>query len=58
MQFSSQEELKLKKVLQLRNDVVKHLTKVECYSDRLMFVKISAKAVDIVSANVYANNKS
>ena len=30
----------------LRNDVVKRLTKVECYSDRLMFV--SAKPIDIV----------
>jgi hypothetical protein len=26
----------------LRNDIVKRLTKVDCYSDRLMFVKISA----------------
>ena len=43
----------------LRNDVVKHLTKVECYSDRLMFVKISAKPVDIVLVQVYMpTNKS
>ena len=34
----------------LRNDKVKRLTKVECYRDRLIFVKISA--------SVYANNKS
>ena len=26
----------------LRNYTVKNVTKVECYSDRLMFVKISA----------------
>jgi hypothetical protein len=32
----------------LRNDVVKRLTKVECCCDRLMFVKTSAKPVDIV----------
>jgi hypothetical protein len=37
----------------LRNDVVKLLTKVECYSDRLMFVKIRAKPVDIVLVQVY-----
>ena len=37
----------------LRNDVVKRLTKVECCSDRLMFVKISAKPVDIVLVQVY-----
>ena len=37
----------------LRNDVVKCLTKVECCSDRLMFVKISAKHVDIVLVQVY-----
>ena len=35
----------------LRNDV-KRLTKVECYSDRLMFVKISGKPVDIVLVQV------
>ena len=35
----------------LRNDVVKRLTKVECYSDRLIFV--SAKPVDIVLVQVY-----
>ena len=32
----------------LKNDVVNRLTKVECCSDRLMFIKISAKPVDIV----------
>ena len=32
----------------LRNDVVKRLTKLEYYSDRLMFVKINAKPVDNV----------
>ena len=37
----------------LRNDIVKRLTKVECCSDRLMFVKISAKPVDIVLVQVY-----
>ena len=37
----------------LRNDDVKRLTKVECCSDRLMFVKISAKPVDIVLVQVY-----
>jgi hypothetical protein len=37
----------------LRNIVVKRLTKVECYSDRLMFVKKSAKLVDIVLVKVY-----
>ena len=42
----------------LRNDV-KRVRKVECYSDRLMFVTISAKPVDIVLLpSVYANNKS
>ena len=35
-----------------RNDD-KRLTKVECYSDRLMFVKIIAKPVDIVLVQVY-----
>ena len=29
------------------------MTKAECYSDRLMFVKISAKPVDIVLVQVY-----
>jgi hypothetical protein len=37
----------------LRNDIVKRLTKVECYIDRLMFVKTSAKPVDIVLVQVY-----
>ena len=37
----------------LRNDVVKRLTKVYCYSDRLIFVKISAKPVDIVLVQAY-----
>jgi hypothetical protein len=37
----------------LRNDIVKRLTKEECYSDRLMFVKISAKPVDVVLVQVY-----
>ena len=32
----------------LRNYMVKCMTKVECYSNRLMFVKISAKPIDIV----------
>ena len=37
----------------LRNDIAKHLTKEEeCYNDRLMFVKISAKPVDIVLVQV------
>jgi hypothetical protein len=36
----------------LRNDIVKHLMKMECYSDRLMFVKISAKPVDFVLIQV------
>ena len=36
----------------LRNDV-KRLTKVEYYSDRLMFVKINAKPVAIVLVQVY-----
>ena len=36
----------------LRNYVVKRLTKVEYYSDRL-FVKISAKPVDIVLVQMY-----
>jgi hypothetical protein len=39
--------------LMFRNDIVKRLTKVECNSDRLMFVKISAKPVDIVFEQVY-----
>ena len=43
----------------LRNDDVKRLTKVKCCSDRLMFVKISAKPVDIVLVQVYMpTNKS
>jgi hypothetical protein len=37
----------------LRNDVGKCLTKLECYSDRLIFVKISAKPVNIVLVQVY-----
>jgi hypothetical protein len=37
----------------LRNDIVKCVTKVECYTDRLMFVKISAKPIDIVIVQVY-----
>jgi hypothetical protein len=37
----------------IKNDIVKRLTKVECYSDRLMFVQISAKPVDIVLMQVY-----
>ena len=51
---STQLELKLKKVLQvLGNDIVKHLTKGEFYSDRLIFMKISAKSDDIVLVKVY-----
>ena len=37
----------------MRNGVVKSLTKVECYSDGLMFVEISAKSVDLVLVQVY-----
>ena len=37
----------------LRNDIVKHVIKVECYSDRFMFVKISAKPVGVVIVKVY-----
>ena len=37
----------------LRNNIVTQLKKVECYSDRLMFVQISAKPVDIVLMQVY-----
>ena len=37
----------------LRNDDVKRLPKVGCCSDRLMFVKISVKPVDIVLVQVY-----
>ena len=37
----------------LRNDDVKRLTKVESYSDRLRFVKISAKPVYFVLVQVY-----
>jgi hypothetical protein len=36
----------------LRNDDVELVTKMECYSDRLMFVK-SAKPVDIVTVQMY-----
>jgi hypothetical protein len=36
----------------MRNDA-KCLPKVESYSDRLMFVKISAKPVDTVLVQVY-----
>ena len=39
-------------VVMLRNDV-KHLTKVKCFSERLMSVKINAKPVDIVLVQVY-----
>jgi hypothetical protein len=42
----------------LRNDVVKRLTKVEFYGDRLMFVKLSAKPVDIVLVQVYMPTKN
>ena len=42
----------------LRNDIVKRLPKVECYSDRLVFVKISAKPVDIVLVQVYMPTKN
>ena len=49
-QCSIQVELVLKKLLQvLRNYIVKHLTYVKCYSDRLIFVKICAKPVDNAS---------
>ena len=37
----------------LRNNIVKRMTKMECYSNRLIFVKISAKTVDIVIVQVY-----
>ena len=37
----------------LRNDIVKRLTKVECFSDRLTFVKSIAKPFDIVLVQVY-----
>ena len=37
----------------LRNNIVKCLTKAECYSDRLMFVQISPKPADIVLMQVY-----
>jgi hypothetical protein len=37
----------------LRNYIFKHVTKVECYNDRLLFVKIIAKPVDIVIMQVY-----
>jgi hypothetical protein len=37
----------------LRNDIVKRLTKVECYSNRLVFVKISANPCDIMLVQVY-----
>ena len=33
------------------------MTKVECYSDRLMFMIISAKPVDIVIVQVYVPKK-
>jgi hypothetical protein len=33
------------------------VTKVECYSDRLMFMIISAKPVDIVIVQVYVPKK-
>ena len=39
----------------LRNDIVKRVTKVKCYSDRLMFVKISIKPVDIVLVQMLRN---
>ena len=47
--------VKTKKVvtLVLRNDDVKRLTKMECYNDRLICVKISVKPVDIVLVQVY-----
>ena len=37
----------------LRNNIVKRVPKVECYSDKLMFVKISAKTVDFAIVQVY-----
>ena len=37
----------------MRNNIVKRLTMAECYSDGLMFVKISVKPVDIVLVQVY-----
>ena len=37
----------------LRKDNVQFVTKVECYSDRMISVKISAKPVDIVIVRVY-----
>ena len=39
--------------VELMNDIVKLLTNVKCYRDRLIFVKISAKPVDIVLVQVY-----
>ena len=42
----------------LRNDVVKRLTKVECCSDRLMFIKISAKPFDDVLVQMYMPTKN
>ena len=49
------DEVKAEKVVAivLRYDTAKRLRKVECYSDRLMFFKISAKPVDIVVVQVY-----
>ena len=37
----------------LRNHIVKRLTKMVCYTGILMFVKVSAKPVDIVFVQVY-----
>ena len=55
IQCSTQAELKLRKgvAVVLRNDVVKGFTKVECYSDGLMFVQIRAKPVDFVLLKMY-----
>ena len=39
--------------IMMRNDTVKYVTKVERYSDTLIFAKVSAKPVDTVTVQVY-----
>ena len=41
----------------MRNGTVKHVTKGGSYIDRLIFVKIRAKPINLVSASIDANNR-
>ena len=53
MYYSGRVKAEKDVAVMLRIDIVKCLTKVECYSDTLMVVKVSVKPVDIVLVQVY-----